>query len=337
MTDLVPYKPPERDTVDGWSVMLPAVADLAQRIANTELVPAALRGKPAAVAAAVLAGREMHIGPMASLMHVHVVDGRPALSAEMSRALVQAAGHRIHFAEMTTTRCVVQGRRRGEEDVTTVTWTMDDARRAGLEGRTNWRRYPRRMLAARATGELCRLLFADCLAGMPYVVEEVEDDSDDVAAVGATTAEPPRRTAQRKTRPAAAIRVDEPPPAVPPPAAEPVDGPPLPGEKGYETDEPAAAEPTPMVTAAQLRKLHAVFTGHGVRDRDEVLTICGQIVDRDIATTKDISRDEAKAVIDTLERIAATGQDFTQFLADLIAAGDPDLQVEQPALTEETP
>lgn len=172
MTDLVPYSEPAR--VSTFEIM-PAAIELAGHVARTEFVPSSLRGKPEAVVAAILQGHELGLEPMASLNKIHVVDGRPTLAAELMRALVQRAGHEIWLEEASSTKVTMGGRRRGEEHPTRITWTIDDAKRARLDQKNNWRQYPRAMLTARATGELCRLLFADVLAGISYTIEEVRD------------------------------------------------------------------------------------------------------------------------------------------------------------------
>jgi hypothetical protein len=69
----------------------------------------------------------------------------------------------------------VWGYRKGEtaDDASVVTWTVDEAARAELVSKTNWRLYPRQMLVARATSELCRYVFADVLGGLCYTPEEL--------------------------------------------------------------------------------------------------------------------------------------------------------------------
>ena len=112
-SEIVPLRPAQivsppsaRDTVDGWLPMFEPVARLAAEIAQTEFIPAGLRGKPAAITAAILYGREIGLGPIQSLQSVDVIDGRPAISAEMGRALALAAGHELFIEESTTARCV---------------------------------------------------------------------------------------------------------------------------------------------------------------------------------------------------------------------------------------
>ena len=126
MTELERYQPPtEPSHVDSWVNVLGQVGDLAQKIAGTDFVPDGMRGKPAAVAAAILTGREMGVPPMKSLAHVFIVKGKPGLSAELMRSLILAAGHEFRFVETTNTRCIMEGRRRGSEEWERVSFTAD--------------------------------------------------------------------------------------------------------------------------------------------------------------------------------------------------------------------
>jgi hypothetical protein len=150
------------------------LADLAERICRTEFVPTSLRSKPEATLAAMLTGEELGIKPMTALQKIHVIEGRPGLAAELMRALILQHGHDIWVEEKSNTRVTVAGRRKGTDRVSKVTWTADDVKKAGLDGRPNHKRYPRAMLTARATAELARDIFPDLIGGL-YAVEELSD------------------------------------------------------------------------------------------------------------------------------------------------------------------
>jgi hypothetical protein len=147
---------------------------LANRVHQTPFVPKAMQGKPEHVLACVLYGNELGLGPMQSLNSIHVIEGRAAASPELMRALVAKAGHRIDVTENTNDTCVMKGTRFDTGAEATVTWTLEDAKNANLTGKDNWKKYPRAMLVARATSELCRLLFPDIIAGLSYTPEEME-------------------------------------------------------------------------------------------------------------------------------------------------------------------
>jgi RecT family len=168
---------------------------LASRVHQTPFVPRAMQGKPEHVLACVLYGNELGLGPMQSLNSIHIIEGRAAASPELMRALVAKAGHRIDVTENTNTACTMKGSRADTGAEATVRWTLEDAKNANLSGKDNWKKYPRAMLAARATSELCRLLFPDVIAGLSYTPEEVESIGD----AGIVT--PPRRQAEESPAP----------------------------------------------------------------------------------------------------------------------------------------
>ena len=116
MSDVALYQAPSLlvPQTDSWVAVLADVARLAEQIAQTDFVPRALRGNPPAIAATMLYGRECGLAPMQSLRAIHIIDGRPAMSAESMRGLILAAGHSIEYVSADSTRCRVRGRRRGE-------------------------------------------------------------------------------------------------------------------------------------------------------------------------------------------------------------------------------
>jgi hypothetical protein len=157
-----------------WAQEADLAYQMAEKLAVTSFVPQSLRGKPGDIAAAILAGAELGLKPMATLKSIDIIQGTPALRAHAMRAIVQQQGHEIELVESTDTRCVMRGRRKDSEAWQTVEWVLDRARLMGLLGKDQWKKNPKGMLVARATGELCRLIASDALHGMAYVSEELE-------------------------------------------------------------------------------------------------------------------------------------------------------------------
>ena len=144
---------------------------LAARIHQTPFVPRALRGDPHSVLACILTGAELGLGPMTSLRMINVIEGRPAASAELMRALVNRQGHLLSVVEAKQDKVTLFGKRHDTGAHARVTWTLADATRAKLTSNPAWGKYPRSMLLARATSELCRMLFPDVIGGL-YTEEE---------------------------------------------------------------------------------------------------------------------------------------------------------------------
>lgn len=218
-------------TLHTWVDAASQTHQIAQGLARTSFVPATMRGKPDEITGAILAGAEIGLDPMSALRSIDIIDGTPALRALTLRALVQARGHEVWVDKSTDTEAVVCGRRAGSDRTQKSVWTIDRARRANLAGKRNWQTNPTAMLIARATAELCRLVAADAILGMPYAAEEIRDGvTDDADEPAAATPRPARRKVQRDPIPA--VPVPDPEPA---PSDEPDDEPPA------ELDWPAPA------------------------------------------------------------------------------------------------
>lgn len=157
-----------------WAQEADLAYQMAQKLAATSFVPASLRGKPGDIAAAILAGAELGLPPMATLKSIDVIQGTPALRAHAMRGLLLSKGHEIELVESRDDYCKMRGRRKGSEAWQEVEWDLGRARLLGLLGKNEWKKQPKTMLVARATGELSRLIASDALYGMPYVAEELE-------------------------------------------------------------------------------------------------------------------------------------------------------------------
>lgn len=190
-TDVVPVES-DRATVEALDLSITppkvigalpyasAYSRLAHSIAGTELVPANLRARPAAILAAFMYGYELGLPPMHAVNGIQIITGKAGLSAETMRALVMQSGHSF-ILSATSDKATVRCRRNTwpEGEWATFEWTTEDARRAGLikanTNRSGWAKYPRAMLSARVTAEACRATFADVLHGMSYTPEEIQD------------------------------------------------------------------------------------------------------------------------------------------------------------------
>ena len=168
---------PANQTIDSslekWAREASAISGIAQAIAGTTLA-GAYRGKRDEIVAVILAGHELGLQPMTSLKSIDVIQGQPALRAHAMRGIVQAQGHEVELVESTETYCKMRGRRKGVEAWQYAEWDIPRATRMGLLGKDQWKKQPKTMLVARATGEICRLIASDALHGMPYVAEELE-------------------------------------------------------------------------------------------------------------------------------------------------------------------
>jgi hypothetical protein len=178
----------------------------------------------------LMLGEELGLDYMQALRNIYVIEGRPVLSADMMAGAVKRycqrqGGGYLHVVESTAESCTVEYKRHDEPEARTVTWTTDDAKRAGLLSRQNWQRYPADMLKARAITRAARIGWPDVLGGI-Y-------DADEVT----TVAHPETRTVHT----AASVSVNQPEPATPAAIAAPVE--PKPND-----DTPIAGDALTVIT-----------------------------------------------------------------------------------------
>jgi hypothetical protein len=151
--------------------IIPKTFDEAQRMsavyAKSNLLPVDLRGKEPDVFVTIMAGQELGLPPMASLRSIHVVKGKPVLSADAMVAVALRSGQCEYFRRVSADNisATYETKRVGSEP-TRATWTIEDAKTAQLLSNDNWKKYPRAMLKARCKAELARDVYPDVLAGV---------------------------------------------------------------------------------------------------------------------------------------------------------------------------
>jgi hypothetical protein len=255
-----------------WAQELTAAASLAESLCRTPFVPTHFRGKPADTAAAILTGFELGLSPMAAVRAIFVISGTPGMYAKSMVAVVQSRGHEVWIPEQTDARVVVRGRRRGSEHVFETVWDRARVEKAKLTTNAKYQENPQQMMVARGQAEICRQVAADALHGIPYAVEEMDGQPDWSPAPAARVT-------------AAEIL------AGPPPAAEP---------EPERQPENVAVE---MMTQPQQRKLFPLLKERGYADKDAALALIAIVVGREIKSRNELTKDEARRVIDHLDTL----------------------------------
>lgn len=157
----------------GTEIQIHSVSDIgqmAQAIAASGLF--GLKTKEQAFALMLIAQAEGR-HPAAAARDYHIIQGRPALRADTMLSRFLEAGGTVDWHEYTDTQVSATfSHPRG--GTMRFSWSLDDAKRAGVMGNDTWKKYPRAMLRARLISEAVRTLYPNVLSGM-YTPEEVQD------------------------------------------------------------------------------------------------------------------------------------------------------------------
>jgi hypothetical protein len=127
-----------------------------------------------------MAGHELGLSPMSALRTIHVVKGKPVLSADVMAGLALSSGLASYFrcVESTAQVATYETHRKGDPSPVRLSFTIQQAQQAGLAGGDNWRKYPDAMLRARAKAALARDVYPDALAGC-YTEDEAQGFRED--------------------------------------------------------------------------------------------------------------------------------------------------------------
>ncbi len=118
--------------------------------------------------------KSLNIDPLEALNGgLYYLNGKVGMSSEMMASLIRQRGHSIiKDAKSDNSVCILHGRRADNGDTWAVTFSMEDAKRAGL-ARNMYDKYPGVMLYNRAMSMLARQLFPDVIKGAGYTQEEL--------------------------------------------------------------------------------------------------------------------------------------------------------------------
>src|SRR5262245_44212554 len=122
----------------------------------------------------ILAGRELGIGPMASMTGIFLVKGRITLSANLIASLIKRSGRYSYRVKRLDNEACAITFLDGGEPIGESTFTKEDAIAAGLWGQQGpWKSYPRNMLYARAISNGAKWYCPDIFGGPVYPAEEL--------------------------------------------------------------------------------------------------------------------------------------------------------------------
>lgn len=183
----------------------------------------------AQMATKILAGRELGYGPFASVQGIHVIKGKPALSANLMAAAVKAHPHYDYKVRKMANDEVVLEFFEDRESLGLSSFSIGDANRAGTQ---NLGKFARNMLFARAMSNGVRWYCPDVFYGNAvYTPEElgarVDEETGEIIeqqafvkstakivepVASATPSVAHRNTMQSEPPPDDAILYDEPAP-----------------------------------------------------------------------------------------------------------------------------
>ena len=142
-------------------------------VVNSGLTPDSVKS-PNDAMLIIIQGAELGLAPMQSLRNIHVIKGKPSLSAKLKVALVRQLPHCEYFdcVEWTSKKATFETKRAGAREPVRKTFTIEDAKKAGLLRKGgNWEKYPDRMVWSRAASALADAEYPEILAGL-YTPDE---------------------------------------------------------------------------------------------------------------------------------------------------------------------
>src|SRR5690554_5434029 len=133
----------------------------AKIVVTSGLCPDHIKG-PADALLIMQRGAEMGITAVNALQNMYVINGKASMSAQLAVGVCKASPLCRYFqcVEYEAERVTWETQRVGNPNPTRITFTKDDAQKAGLWGRGMWAKYPQNMMSARASINLARMEYS---------------------------------------------------------------------------------------------------------------------------------------------------------------------------------
>ena len=130
----------------------------------------------------ILAGREMGFAPFTSVNGVHIIQGKPSISANLMASAVKRSGRYTYkVKELTDKKAAIEFFELFPKvfSLGISDFTMQEAAKAGLANKDNWKKYPKNMLFARAISNGIRFYCPEVMNGnVVYTPDELGKNED---------------------------------------------------------------------------------------------------------------------------------------------------------------
>lgn len=121
----------------------------------------------------MLLSQAQGIHPAQAVQDYHLIQGKPSLTTNAILSRFQMSGGKVEYHKYEDTICEATFTHPQGGSIR-LSWTFEQAKRAGLTNKDNWKQYPRAMLRSRVIAEGVRAVYPAVLGGM-YSEAEVQD------------------------------------------------------------------------------------------------------------------------------------------------------------------
>lgn len=126
----------------------------------------------------ILAGKELGLEPFAAMSAFNIIQGKVCLAANTLAMLIKRSGkYDYRVTKHTDAECVITILQ-NNEPIGTADYSITQANKANLLGKTNWKMYPKDMLFARAISRAFRMHCPDVTTITVYTEDELEENPE---------------------------------------------------------------------------------------------------------------------------------------------------------------
>jgi hypothetical protein len=148
----------------------------------------------------VLAGQELGLPPIASMMGISLIKGKVTLSANLMAALIRQHGYDFRVERLEQDGCTLSFLAKDGKELGKSTFTAKDAQAAGIRG-DMYNKYPRNMYFARAISNGAKWFTPEIFGGVPvYSDGELGDSEGEVVQPEPAPAPVPARQTATSVR-----------------------------------------------------------------------------------------------------------------------------------------